>query len=83
VTGAPLNYDAVDVQTRASDTDPTLKLKYVTSASACTTTPAWYYDNPPPGIPTKITLCPSACDPLKILTTASVQAVIGCVPRIN
>jgi hypothetical protein len=83
VTGAPLNYDNVDVQTRASDTDAPLKLKYVTSASACTSTPAWYYDTPPPGIPTKITLCPSACDPLKVLTTASVQAVIGCVPRIN
>jgi hypothetical protein len=82
-TSARLNYDAVDVQTRASVADPTITLKYVTSASDCTAAPAWYYDEPPPGTPTKITLCPSACDPLKGLTTATVQAVIGCAPRIN
>jgi hypothetical protein len=81
-TTTALNYDAVDVQTRLSDTAPTINLKYVTSASACSSTPAWYYDRPPPGIPTKITLCPSACDPLKGVDTASVQAVIGCAPRI-
>jgi hypothetical protein len=82
-TTTALNFDAVDVQTRVSDTAPTTTLKYVTSAGACASTPAWYYDVLPPGTPTKITLCPSACDPLKGVDTASVQVVIGCAPRIN
>jgi hypothetical protein len=82
-TTTALNFDAVDVQTRVSGADPTINLKYVPSASACTSTPAWYYDAPPPAIPKKITLCPSACDPLKTIETATVQAVIGCQARIN
>jgi hypothetical protein len=82
-TGAALNYDAVDVQTQVNAAAPTISLKYAKSAGDCSTTPAWYYDVPPPGIPKKITLCPSACDPLKQQDTAIVQAVIGCAPRIN
>jgi hypothetical protein len=81
-TSTALDFNAVDVQTKIGDTAPTVTLKYVTSAAECTTTPAWYYDTPPPGTPTKITLCPSACEPLKGLDTASVQVVIGCAPRI-
>jgi hypothetical protein len=77
-----LNFNAVDVQTKLNDTAPTVNLKYVKTAADCSTDPAWYYDVPPPGTPTKITLCPAACDPLKGSDTASVQVVIGCVPRL-
>ena len=65
------------------DADAPITLKYVKTAADCSTVPAWYYDVPPPGIPTKITLCPSACDPLLGSVTATVQALLLCAPRIN
>jgi hypothetical protein len=77
-----LDYRTVDVQTQASDTSPPVFLKYVNAVADCSTVPSWYYDVHPPGTPTKLTLCPSACDPLKGSNTASVQVIIGCVPRI-
>jgi hypothetical protein len=77
-----LDYKMVDVQTRLSDTAPTVNLKYVQSVADCSAVPSWYYDVPPPGTPTKITLCPTACDPLKGSDTASVQVVVGCVARV-
>jgi hypothetical protein len=81
-SSAALNLDAVDVQTRVNATAPTVNLKYVKSAAECSAQQAWYYDVPPPGTPTKITLCPTACDALKGSDTASLQVVIGCVARV-
>jgi hypothetical protein len=78
-----LDYRAVDVQTQVNATSPTTNLKYVKSIFECSAVPSWYYDVPPPGIPTKITLCPAACDPIKASDSATVQVVIGCVPRVN
>jgi hypothetical protein len=37
----------------------------------------WYYDVNPPGTPTKITLCPQSCDPLKT-SGGSLKVIIGC-----
>ena len=36
----------------------------------------WYYDNAM--TPTKITLCPSTCDPLKATMNSKVQLLFGC-----
>jgi hypothetical protein len=57
---------------------------YITSQANCTSAGGWYYDNP--AKPTKITLCPQTCDPLRMSTDSKVQVLYGCPtkgPGIN
>jgi hypothetical protein len=51
------------------------RLGYVGSAAQCGSG-GWYYDNP--SAPTKITLCPQTCDPLKATKDSKVQILYGC-----
>ena len=41
----------------------------------------WYYDTPPPGTPTKITLCPNSCGPLQITDGSDLNVLLGCVTK--
>ena len=56
----------------------TREIGYVGSAAMCGANGGWYYDNPPPGVPTKLTLCPQTCDPLKATPNSKVGVVYGC-----
>jgi hypothetical protein len=56
----------------------TQQVGYVGSAAMCTAMGGWYYDNPTK--PTKVTLCPQTCDPLKATANSKVQVLYGC-PR--
>jgi len=49
---------------------------YVGTAAMCTANGGWYYDNP--AAPTRITLCPQSCDPLKATMGSKVQVLYGC-----
>jgi len=49
---------------------------YVTGAATCAAGGGWYYDNP--GTPTKITLCPQTCEPLRMTMGSTVQVLYGC-----
>jgi von Willebrand factor type A domain len=53
---------------------------YVGSAAMCGAMGGWYYDNPTK--PTKVTLCPQTCDPLKATPNSKVQVLYGC-PRVG
>jgi hypothetical protein len=41
----------------------------------------WYYDTPPPGTPTKITLCPNSCGPLQITDGSELNVLLGCITK--
>jgi hypothetical protein len=52
------------------------RVGYVTGAGTCSAGGGWYYDNP--GTPTKITLCPQTCEPLRMASGSTVQVLYGC-----
>lgn len=56
------------------------ELGLVASAAECRTEQAWYYDDPMD--PTRIILCPSACDTVTADTGAAIRILAGCKPRI-
>jgi hypothetical protein len=51
---------------------------HVAGAANCGGGGGWYYDND--AMPTKITLCPQTCDPLKTTMNSKVQVIYGCPP---
>jgi hypothetical protein len=75
--GSVLDYGAVNVKTKVDDA-PFAALYKVDSAAACDARGGWFYDVNPPATPTKISLCPQSCDPLKAAQSSSMQVVIGC-----
>jgi len=54
-------------------------LGIVGSADDCGQLQAWYYDNPI--TPTRIILCPAACDTVSADPNAVIDIVAGCAPR--
>jgi hypothetical protein len=52
------------------------RVGYVAGTASCGPSGGWYYDNPTK--PTKITLCPGTCDPLKMSASGTVQVLYGC-----
>jgi hypothetical protein len=48
----------------------------VGSSAMCGSTGGWYYDNPIQ--PTRLTLCPQSCEPLKTNPNSQVQVLFGC-----
>jgi hypothetical protein len=79
--GAMLDYAQVNVQTILGDTGTPTMVLNVGDASKCGVLGGWYYDvnpNPPMTVPTKITLCPQSCDPLKAVNGSSLNVIIGC-----
>ncbi len=51
-------------------------LGQVSDESACGTTNSWYYDMP--SAPTRITLCPAACDLVRSDPNAKLEILLGC-----
>ncbi len=79
VQGRPLDYSAVAIEIKVGASGKPTLVQRVDSAAACSgATNGWYYDNNPPMTPTKITLCPQTCDPLKANDGSSLKLVIGC-----
>jgi hypothetical protein len=58
-----------------------ITLGQVPNAAACSTSSAWYYDNPTS--PTRIFLCPSACDTVRADTNAKLEILLGCKTEIE
>ncbi|HEY3594129.1 MAG TPA: VWA domain-containing protein, partial [Polyangiaceae bacterium] len=81
VAGKPLDFSAVNIQTRVgANGDPQLVGK-VTDAAGCGTGDGWYYDNN--AMPTKITLCPTTCTPLMNTMGSHLQILIGCATQMG
>jgi len=53
----------------------------VANAAACGAQGGWFYDVNPPGVPTKITLCPQSCTPLQMTPNSRVVVQYGCPSR--
>ena len=58
--------------------DTALMVGNVASAAQCDARGGWYYDVAPPATPSKITLCPQSCEPLKATENSTVQVLYGC-----
>jgi hypothetical protein len=69
----------VNVQVMIGGGMPTV-IGYVGGASMCGSSGGWYYDNPIQ--PTRLTLCPQTCDPIRATAGSRVQVLYGC-PRIG
>lgn len=52
-------------------------LSQVVDATGCGTRKSWYYDAP--GAPTRIELCPAACDLVRGDARGSLEVLLGCV----
>jgi hypothetical protein len=81
VPNRQLDFAQVNVQTRLGSNGNPVILPQVSGAASCGTGIGWYYDTPvvaggPP--PSTITLCPQACEPLKLAPGSEVQVLIGC-----
>jgi Mg-chelatase subunit ChlD len=57
-----------------------MTLGQVPGAASCATSDAWYYDDP--ANPSRIFLCPSACDMVRADTTAKLEILLGCKTEI-
>jgi hypothetical protein len=57
-----------------------VELGLVASAAECKTEAAWYYDDP--ADPTRIILCPAACDTVTSDSGAAIRILAGCKPRV-
>jgi hypothetical protein len=53
----------------------------VPNVASCSTSAAWYYDDPTN--PTRIFLCPSACDTVRVDTNAKLEILLGCKTEIE
>jgi hypothetical protein len=57
-----------------------VELGLVGSAAECGTAQGWYYDDP--ANPTRILLCPTACETVTADKGAAIEILAGCVPRV-
>jgi hypothetical protein len=85
--GGTTDPNKVNVQIRIGTGGTARDIYYVERAAICSDTArnptgeGWYYDNPPPGAPTKISLCPNSCTPLQVMDGSAVNVVLGCKTR--
>ena len=78
-TGRTLDFSAVAIEIKVGASGTPTLVQRVANAAACSgATNGWFYDNNPPAVPTKITLCPQTCDPLKTNDGSAIKLVIGC-----
>jgi hypothetical protein len=78
-TGRPLDYAAVAIEIKVGSSGMPTLVQRVDNAAACAgATNGWFFDSNPPATPTKITLCPQTCDPLKTNDGSTIKLVIGC-----
>jgi hypothetical protein len=69
----------INVNYTPSASEPVL-LGLVGSAAECGTEQAWYYDDPVN--PTRLVLCPAACETVTADPGAQIEILAGCMPRI-
>lgn len=72
--GQTLDFAKVNVQLTGGGTASTLPL-----SADCSNGQGWRYDNA--AAPTKIQLCPAACDKVKADATAKIDLVLGCATQ--
>jgi hypothetical protein len=77
-TGNALDYEAVNVQVTVGATGTPAFVGKVDSVAQCSALGGWYYDVNPPGVPTKLTLCPQSCGPLAATVSSKLQVLFGC-----
>jgi hypothetical protein len=76
--GKPIDFGLVNIEAQLGATGTAAPLGNVPSAAQCDARGGWYYDVSPPATPSKITLCPQSCDPLKATENSSVKVLYGC-----
>jgi hypothetical protein len=74
--GMPIDPALVNVTYTASATGTETTFTKVMSAGDCGTSASWYYDNET--TPTRIFLCPAACDAVTADTDAKLDILVGC-----
>jgi hypothetical protein len=72
----PIDPNHVSVNFLYPNGDPAVQLPEVAGADACGDASGWYYDRPQE--PSRIFLCPSACDTARATENAGLQILIGC-----
>lgn len=77
--GMPIDPQLINVSYTASSGTGT-ELGLVGSAAECTTEQAWYYDDPK--APTRVMLCPAACETVTADDGAAIRILAGCKPRV-
>lgn len=77
IPGKPLDFNLVNIKTRVGP-PPSMEQQIgrVMNAGQCGSQGGWYFDNN--DRPTRITLCPTTCDPLLKTTGSSLTVLIGC-----
>jgi hypothetical protein len=75
-SGMLIDKEQVNVTYTASTTGVETTLSKVLSAADCGTAVSWYYDNN--DAPTRIFLCPAACDVVKADADAKLDILVGC-----
>lgn len=79
--GKPIDFGLVNIEAQLGSAGAPMPLGNVTSAAQCDARGGWYYDVNPPAKPSKITLCPQSCDPLKATDNSSVKVLYGCATK--
>jgi hypothetical protein len=74
--GKPLDFSAVNVRVKVGATGDEKLITKVDSPAACGATGGWYYDDN--SAPTRITLCPTICDPMVATAGSTLTVLIGC-----
>jgi hypothetical protein len=77
-SGQALDYGQVNVETLVGGSGMPTFVGKVDGAAQCTDVGGWYYDANPPATPSRITLCPKSCDPVKAAPGSTLRVVIGC-----
>jgi hypothetical protein len=72
--GQNLDVDKVNVVFTPQDATEGTPIPRVANAEACASNSAWYYDNP--AAPTKIVLCPTACEAAE--SGGALDIALGC-----
>jgi hypothetical protein len=78
--GKPVDPQLVNVTFTAGDGTPSTFTK-VTDAAACGTLSSWYYDDET--APTRIFLCPAACEAVASDPMAKFEVLVGCKPKVE
>jgi hypothetical protein len=87
VDGGMLDSNKINVSVRVGNMGPFIEIFNVGNSGGCIDMvknpkgEGWYYDVPPPGMPTKITLCPNSCGPLQVNDGSEINVLLGCVTK--
>ncbi|HKQ69913.1 MAG TPA: vWA domain-containing protein [Polyangiaceae bacterium] len=77
--GKALDFGQVNVEVKVGANGMTQFVGKVADLAACGAPGGWFYDNNT--APSKITLCPASCDPLKAAEGSSLKVLIGCATQ--